>query len=686
MEAAIERPRAHPRSRQNNVPSDEGTTSNMETQSRPDLDSEQVVYGRPAYSDGERNLSSFAGSTSVQSEDEVRETVDNENEQNEEFVASSVSTFHKVGEIIMCETGELHTDFEELDEKLIEQEIIFKGEQLKLFEKKDQCKEKVADLFKELRSILDLKERDILSKIDGEFDGTASFMDDVIASVNKDRTELLNNGLNSADERIKTLSDIYVEHDARDDVYARLRIPEFRVNNSLPLQFETLDFGAFEDTGTDYDTNSAISSENNDTSDPISDSISGSEVFVNLADAPRPTAQPTAPPMESTIPTVTVVGEVDDPPPYWQAVGLPEPSQTPLSPTPQIPSYSPPGGVVPLPENTLEFWHSFPIRRGEDRRQPLPCSLLWNYDWICLGDRANMKVKFFNPSGKLVSEVSLPGFGIEDVAFLETCHGESRYLVTCPRNSNSFKLLILFINAQGQSGVVHKFNTISCYSCVCRGPKEQMLVGGQSHHGIGPPRVEIFTFKDELVREINITPSGHPLQYPRSLEVWGDKIVISDWRLNTVMIVKDDGSNLGEYRGHPMTPLCNPIDITLDNYGNIMIMDGELAKIHVCDLTGAPIEVITVPRFSNENTACKLLAFEKDSKRLAITKSNGEIAIFTFLNGYRSLQQGEAPKPLPPMTRRQPEVLPLVEGMLPSTIENIVSRQGVRNRSRQFHL
>ncbi|XP_052810787.1 uncharacterized protein LOC128238688 isoform X1 [Mya arenaria] len=721
MEAVAERPRhrKHPHKHTNQTGGtnighivDIPNSTCVETVMNDVVERKNVTVGN----DGDKQTSETEGTETGHIEDipsiSVETVIDNADERESVAVGNVGDVGASAAADLSDDKSELvHEDLKELDEKLSEQEIIFKGEKLRVLEKKEQCIGKVEDLFKELKAVLNAKRVEILCKIDGEFDGTANFMEDVIASIAKDRTALKTRDKSSDVDRQIILNEVYVEHDARDDIFTQMKIPEFKVNDTLPFRVENLDYGVFENIATDSDITGSVTRQSTQDIDSIPESSTYGATFLGQYDEnysaswsrdnidanpvvgmpTSPTVQaraapvPSAPLIEERADesrSAAVADESEDPPPYWQAIGLSAPEGPSNQSQQAIPSYQSIGGNQPvLPQNELKLWHSFPIRRQTDRQQPQLTALLWNDNWICVGDRANMKVKFFYPKGQLVSEVLLLGYKIADVAFLESLNGECRYLVTCPQH---YTLIIIFVKEGGSTGIVSSFRTLSAYNCVSRGPQPQTLVGGQAIDETQPPRVEIINFKGEILNTIKFTPSMNPLSYPRSVNIWGSKIVISDWGLSTVMTVLGDGTNIGEYRGSPVSPLCSPIDITFDNFGNIMIMDGELGNVHVCDIHGTPIEVIKVPKLS-ETTNPKLIAFEEKSKRLAISKANGDIMLFSFKDGYHGLPQGQAIR-IRNRLSGQPDVLPLVEGMLPSTIESIGSRHPSRNRHRQFHL
>ncbi|KAH3737881.1 hypothetical protein DPMN_044479 [Dreissena polymorpha] len=609
---------------------------------------------------------------------------------------------------------ELENEIKTLQQRLFEQEGIFVNEKEKIIEKKTECKKKVSDLFANLRTILDEKERGLTDKVEMEFNDAETSLIVMLDAILKNKASI-NRSRDTGDACL--ISDISSELATRDKIFGQIRVPDLNLNenvcetlqnfnigntllsvcetagmlspteqavgnvgtsrNEIDIQFDkNFDLSEYSDnySSTGYE-ESYASTEYDFDEESVFDSEEG--FAAGSSQMTGACAMSVASPQSAAV-AAPIPG--DDPPPYWQAIGLQGPEEAQPIRQPEIPGYYDieHSGPAIRPNNTLEMWHSFPVRRQNDRKQPMPTALLWNGDWICFADCNNMKVKFFKPNGKLVSEVFLTGHQISDVAFLESCAGESRYLVTCPHIN---ALIIIFINQKGKSGVVRKFISSSAYTCVSRGPFEQTLVGGQAgDHGI--PRVELFNFKGKLFKTLTSTPNNVHFQHPMAIEIWHHNVVVLDWRLQTVAIYKDDGTPVGEYRGSVTWPLLNPLDITLDQAGNILILDEELSQIHIIDQEANLIEVIKVPNFSTESVSLQFIAFNTNYKRIAIARNNSDILVLSFKNGYDCLSQGQSAL----LSPRQTEVLPLVEGMLPSTIENIVSRQPIRHRSRQFHL
>ncbi|KAL4232838.1 hypothetical protein ACF0H5_007525 [Mactra antiquata] len=611
-----------------------------------------------------------------------------------------------------------------LIDTLTEQEETAKNEKLKLERQSSLYKDKVTNFFDSLRDILKLKENELLENIDEEVDKNLEIVNGIVGDIGVEKRRLEHLGEYGCIEDENEVKS-YIEQcrSERDDALKQLSSPELNIHEGTKETVKNLNFCEVSSSRTDSASNEVSESPNdnpeynenltelNEDADDenyvndevtddgdddiaITDDVYDDDDYLEefgianeLEGASGFTEASHVTPSAPLLPENTE----DPPPPYWQAVGLNQPQEFSERPPAEIPGYHDITHTNRLPENFLEFWHSFPVRRERDHRSPFIVALTWNFGRVCLTDRANMKVKFFVPQGHLLKAMQFLGNELHDITFLEEVQGEVRYLLSCPRNRNLF---IISIDHTNNAQIVRKVDTDGCYSCVCRGPIEQTLIGIQLANRQYPnlfTAVHVFTFSGKILTQITHTPSAVLLMYPKAVEVFETKIIVLDWKLNSVCVYFQNGQQIGEYRGTPESPLVNPLDMTLDHKGNIMILNGEFSNIHVIDLNCNPLEVIKIPKNNPGSSTAKLIAFDVETHRLCLARSKGDLAVFTFQDGYETLNQRNLPprrvlqEPQLPV-RREPDVLPLVEGMLPSTIESIVSRQSNRNRNRQFHL
>lgn len=414
-------------------------------------------------------------------------------------------------------------------------------------------------------------------------------------------------------------------------------------------------------------------------------------------------------------PPLTQAGEEEPPPPpYWQAIGLSGPEDTnlprspvtmvprspvtmvPMSPVAMVPSSVNPNSVPPFQEtaprpnvpqsNELVFFHNFLLKRQSDARAPKAVAMTWNFDLICVADRANSKVKIFTLPSGTYTEMYFGGCEIYDMAFIEVDYhsSEQRHVVTIPRAKT---LMFISIGKDQPPKQVHKLKLIRGYTSIAKGPSGNTLVGADAlPRGAEPVRVDIINIQGQILRSFKTASINTNFVYPKNVAVFKQAIVVVDWRLDIVSVLHEEGYNVAQYGGRPHYPLKDPNSLTLDHFGNVMVVDGKSGNIHVLDLQCQPLEIIKCPR----GHSLKLAAFDTKSRRLAVVRQSGDVAIYDFKGGYKTNSYNEM---LENMLQPQPMgqgFLPLVEGMLPTTIANIGSarqrQSNIVNRSNMFHL
>lgn len=407
------------------------------------------------------------------------------------------------------------------------------------------------------------------------------------------------------------------------------------------------------------------------------DSRTVSAISTSQIDAGHPS--PSAPPQPQT--------EEPPPPPYWQAIGLSGPDEAAglprsLSPVSASSDHVPHYSEVPQyldsssgrqQSNELIFFHNFHVKRQYDSRMPKPVALKWNKERICIADRGNSKIKVYTSSGRIIAEMYLGGCEIHDMAFLEADGDDQKYVVTIPRGKT---LMFIIISTQQPSRLHYKMKLSCGYSSIAKGPSGNTLVCANALPTYGEPRIDIVNSQGNVIRSFRSTCSFVSFAYPRCIEVFDQYIIVADWKLNLVVVLHEDGDAVAQYGGTPNYPLKDPCSLTLDHFGNIMVVDGKTGNIHVIDLLCRPLEIIKCPR----GHVAKLISFDLDShQRLATYRQSGDIAVYDFKDGYHTTPQNLDSRGYGIRHMNQPDyngVLPLVEGMLPSTIASIpVGRQ-----------
>lgn len=592
---------------------------------------------------------------------------------------------------------------------LSEQEETFENEEEGLVDEKRTAKKQVADVFKTLREILSEKEKELLGKIESEYTVASSFLADSLIRIRNEKqnvNEMISNFKDSAKEgtdldMVEVTKSIDKNVESRNDVLNLFHVPYIvpdkrSIETLKELSFAELKeippsvtdqmntFSCSEESATDEDEEEDTASEGGEKDVGGTSKVSGNALLHAHRRGKRFEAGGASGMLgeKSAVLAPPIIAE-ELPPAYWQAIGVEGPKEE---------DQDQDNKNFRLPENKLEFSHSFSILRQHGRRFPAPVALTWNCGRICIIDKANKRVEFFYPDGKLITETVFQGAELRDVTFLdETYNGEHRYVVLNPRKKT---LYIISIDAQNTPKLFQKIHCRQRYMCMCRGPRIQTIVGAELSSTTGAPTVvNMFTLSGKVLLSISCTPGFALWQYIKKVQVFGSNIIILDCKINLVAVYKDDGSAVGEYRGTEESPLINPPDMALDHHGNVLILNGGFQNIHVIDLECDPLEIIELPSdISPSASRLKLIAFDLESHRLCIARSNGEIAIFTFKTSYDSLPQGKFPQllMLPHQNTtnkeiREPEVVPLVEGVIPSTIETMINRQTARHMNLPYN-
>lgn len=299
--------------------------------------------------------------------------------------------------------------------------------------------------------------------------------------------------------------------------------------------------------------------------------------------------------------------------------------------------------VLPHPEittsnytsNEMVFIHSFHIKSQHDTRAIKSAALIWNLDKICVADRANSKIKFFTPSGDIYTAMNLGNCEIYDMAFIEKFGDEHRYVVTVPKAKI---LIIISVSNEKPPQIVEKLDILRGYTSIAKGPIHSTFVGAAALPSSGEPRVDILNIQGQVIRSFKRVSAYTNFTYPKCVAVYKHVIVVADWKLNCVVILYDDGSAIPIYNGTTLFPLKEPNSLTMDHFGNIMIVDGKTGNIHVVDLQCRPLEIIKCPR---GDSIPKLIAFDVNSCQLAAVRLSGDIAIYDFKGGYQTNSHNE---------------------------------------------
>ncbi|XP_060603582.1 uncharacterized protein LOC132756512 [Ruditapes philippinarum] len=578
-------------------------------------------------------------------------------------------------------------ELDDLQNSLDNQAELFNNKKKEIEHRRQAAKDKVNKVYEKVKQVIDEKRDEIIGKIDVECDRAKELVTDYINDIESGK-KIVKETCDSIDsDRAKVKNEIESSIEIRKDVLDNFHVPSLILNERSMKTLKGMSFGHFEDLSDgllNTESHSCSDSEESETYESAAESEDylengesddGKDCFDT--DSPEKSNK-----MEESSESETpgcrhkhaLSGE--SPAPYWKAMGLSKP--------PELPQ---PVDDDNLPDNKLQHLNSFSLLRQGDEHKLSLAAMTWNRGKICVADRANTKMRFFQPTGEMMTETVFDCSELRDMTFLDETHGETRYVLTSPRCKS---VMVIGIDGENNVRIIHKLESPHRYSYVCRSPRPGTLLGAKVVSKSNKSVVNMFTFAGNILLTISKTPSYNQLQCVKALDVFGSNIIVLDGKINAVFVYKDDGRTVGEYRGTPEEPLVNPTDVSLDTKGNALILNGERSNIHVMNLQCNLIEIIKIPGSNiGKMPSRKLIAFDIESQRLAVARSNGEIAIFTFKGGYDCLTQ-QTPDPCLALPHQSvnsvweppQEVVPLVEGIVPSTIEDIMSRQRGRNRQR----
>lgn len=570
--------------------------------------------------------------------------------------------------------------------RIIEQEEALKQRHEQLQKKRLIAKKDLKGLFRELRDILIDKEKECMVRVDYAYqniEGRVAEILDRIGCTRKLIEDVLELGNDVSEEVVKAMHrDLSAGLDNQELEIERLQAPAINVSSSVVLDMKRLKVLDTERCGDDVGANTsgasgssthypemdlerlpstggdaAGNSQNQPEAEYSNQSRrSGNEVMEHQRDQMETEGafgfihnhQITVPNPEGENNTNTAPpNEEAPPPPYWQAVGLSGPTRS---------TEHPPFNRVATFGNRLEFWNCFPLRRQYDVKTPMIVSVTWNGQRICVADRANKKIKFFYQSGQMITEMRFGDCEIHSVAFLEENDGEARYVVSVPKTNT---LLIICIENDTSTSLLQKLVLKQRYTSISKGPREQTLAGANALPKDGLARIDIFNFDGDVIQTFTQTPKCVCFLYPKSIAVFENAIIICDWKLNLVAVFLEDGTKVGQYTGTPSTPLVKPLDVTVNPFGHIFIVDGQFSNIHIIDLVCTPVRIIKVPKGERETSQPKLASYDCESHRLAVVRSTGDLAIFSFVED-DNVGVAEEGIVLPPSSC-QPEVFPYTD-------------------------
>lgn len=246
-----------------------------------------------------------------------------------------------------------------------------------------------------------------------------------------------------------------------------------------------------------------------------------------------------------------------------------------------------------------------------------PTGFLWVNGLIILSDKGNKKLKFFSDKGEFLGELIFTMTSPYGVCHIK----DDSFAVTLPKIREIY--IVEFIDPAAK--VLTSFKTYSGYSGLCRGPRTGSLIGTVASNSPGESRVDIIGLQGEIYLSFQNDPQlGVPLfKFPRYVVVNQGVLIISDWRKDSVIFLHETtGCVLKEYKGTREQPLVNPYDLSLDDAGNVYVLNGKDGSIHVLDTQCNLIEVLHA---TSELISPRLIAYDCFGGRLAVTYAAGDV-------------------------------------------------------------
>ncbi|XP_045175588.2 uncharacterized protein LOC123536455 [Mercenaria mercenaria] len=263
---------------------------------------------------------------------------------------------------------------------------------------------------------------------------------------------------------------------------------------------------------------------------------------------------------------------------------------------------------------------AFPSQRAVDVGHCFLTGLLWINNMFVVSDKANKKLKFFEENGSFLGELlftnALP-YGV--------CHiKDNSFAVSLPKARQIYIVCIQDKTAR----VLSSFQTYVGYAGLCKGLRVGSMIATMASNTPGESHVDIIGFRGEVFLSFKNDPQlGLPLfKFPRYVEAFQGVLIISDWRKDCVIFLHvTTGSILKEYRGTRDHPLINPYDVSLDERGNVYILNGKDGSVHVVDVQCNLTDVI---KETSELLNPRLIAYDDASGRLAVTYGAGDIKTY----------------------------------------------------------
>lgn len=232
-------------------------------------------------------------------------------------------------------------------------------------------------------------------------------------------------------------------------------------------------------------------------------------------------------------------------------------------------------------------------------------------------DRWNKKLKYFNDSG-----ISYGGVIFREEPWDIAKESDTIYAVTVPQLKSIYKLTASEESVK-TTGVI---STDRKYACLAYHAESQRYVCGQVPQ-FGEPVVDLIAREGgQILLSFKSDNSGISLfSYPRYVKVSRDGvIVVCDWNMKCLMLLKIDGTFVGKYKGSNEILFKDPTGIVINQAtGSIYAIASTCEAVHKISLKCELQEVLRGPEEFRDGRAIDSLG-----DRIVIGCKNGLVNVF----------------------------------------------------------
>lgn len=261
---------------------------------------------------------------------------------------------------------------------------------------------------------------------------------------------------------------------------------------------------------------------------------------------------------------------------------------------------------------------TFTVNEMYDKRSAGIFAIVYHTDHsFLIVDRWNRKLKYFNDSG-----ISYGGVIFREEPWDIARESDTIYAVTVPQLKSIYKLTASEENVK-TTGVI---TTDRKYACLAYHAESERYVCGQVPQ-FGEPVIDLIARDGgQILLSFKSDNSGISLfSYPRYVKVSRDGvIVVCDWNMKCLMLLKMDGTFIGKYKGSNEILFKDPTGIVMNqSTGSIYAIASTCEAVHKISLKCELQEVFRGPEEFRDGRAIDSLG-----DRIVIGCKNGLVNVF----------------------------------------------------------